>query len=69
MSWNLTIIGDSMDDDHEPLAVMVIEVSDNVHDYSPAADTVEQLVLEQFHDTYPHHCIGDIGWHHKEEAE
>lgn len=67
MTWILTIIGDS----HiptEPPACMVVPVTDKTHDYPPAADCVEQLCCEQFHDTYPHHVICDLCWVHEEET-
>lgn len=65
MSWNLTIIGEQRE--APGIACMVVEISDYVHDHSAEADTVEQLVCEEFHDTYPAACICDIGWNHKEE--
>lgn len=64
MTWNLTIIGEQRE--APGIACMVVEISDYVHDHSAAADTVEQLVCEEFHDTYPAACICDIGWNHKD---
>lgn len=67
MTWILTIIGDSYVPT-ETMACMVVPVMDKTHDYPPAADCVEQLVCEQFHDTYPHHVIGDLCWAREEET-
>lgn len=66
MTWHLTIIGDSLVS-AEPLAAMVVPVTDKTHDYAPAADAVEMLVCEHFHDLYPHHIICDLCWVHEEE--
>ena len=68
MTWILTIIGDCHEPDKGP-ACITLPVSDYVHGHSAAADTVEQLVCEEFHDTYPTHCICDITWAHKEESK
>lgn len=61
MTWRLTLIGDCVTQGTGP-AVMSLPVSDYVHSHSAAADTVEQLVCEEFHDTYPQHKICEICW-------
>lgn len=68
MTWTLTIIGECRSD-LPGMACMCVPVSDYVHNHSAAADTVEQLVCEEFHDTYPDCVIRDIGWAHKEETK
>lgn len=66
MTWILTIIGDCRFPT-DGIACMVVPVTDKVHDHPAAADCVEQLVCEQFHDTYPAHTICDLCWVHEEE--
>lgn len=61
MSWTLTITGDCQDPEHGP-ACLVVPIRDYVHSHRKACDTVEQLVCEEFHDTYPAHVICDMCW-------
>lgn len=67
MTWILTVVGDCRDSGRGP-ACTVVPVSDYVHAHPAAADTVEQLVCEEFHDTYPRHCICDITWAYQKET-
>lgn len=69
MSWMLTIVGDCRMGAVGATAVMVVPITDRVHDHSGAADTVEQLVCEQFHEVYPWHCICEITWTREEETK
>lgn len=68
MSWRLTIVGDCREPERGP-ACMSLPVSDYVHGHAAAADTVEQLVCEEFHDTYPQHVICEICWTHEDDTK
>lgn len=67
MSWMLTIVGDCRMGAIGGMAVMVVPVTDKVHDApDKSVDVVEQLVCEHFHEIYPWHCICEITWTREE---
>lgn len=61
MTWTLTITGDCQEAGHGS-ACLVIPIRDWTHSHKEAVSVVEQLACEEFHDTYPQHCICEITW-------